>query len=68
MHTASVTAYNFGVKAFYFGRKAEAEQWMGMAYKLSKHSSTIDKQSTDKINQVLNHSCHVCLCLSFMLH
>ena len=52
IHCAAVHAYNFGVKAFYFGRKVEAEQWIGMAYKLSKNTSLCEKQTLEKISQV----------------
>ena len=52
IHCAAVHAYNFGVKAFYFGRKMEAEQWIGMAYKLTKNTSLCEKQTLEKISQV----------------
>ena len=51
IQSASVYAYNYGVKAFYFGRKVEAEQWMAMSYKLSKLTRLMDKQTEDKISQ-----------------
>ena len=50
--TASVHAYNLGVKAFYYGRKVEAEEWMGMAYKLSKLTTVMDKTTENRIIQV----------------
>ena len=51
IQSSSVYAYNYGVKAFYFGGKVEAEKWMVMSYKLSKLTRLMDKQTQGKISQ-----------------
>lgn len=45
-----------GVKAFYFGRKVEAEKWLGLSYTVSKACLSLDKQTLEKIRQVLTQS------------
>ena len=49
---ACVYAFNYGIKAFTFGRKAEAEQFLGMSFTLSKACPFVDKQTMAKISQV----------------
>ena len=49
---ASVFAFNHGVKAFTLGRKAEAEQFLGMSFTLSKACPFTDKQIMAKISKV----------------
>jgi hypothetical protein len=49
---ACVYAFNYGIKAFTFGRKAEAEQFLGMSFTLSKSCPFADKQTMAKISQV----------------
>jgi hypothetical protein len=46
-------AYNFGVKAWYYGRMQDAEQWLALAWKLSKSKNlTMDDATLEKIRLV----------------
>ena len=49
IHYACVHAYNFGVKAWYYGRMQDAEQWLAIAWKLSTSLVSPDPKSRDSI-------------------